>query len=132
MRRATTIVAMVIAALLLTGLLGCSAKRPAPPSVVGSWQIAESAGDAGKLFDLTLAQDGTFIYAGKNALGAPVRFLGTYTMGSSTDGQWMRLVYHDRPSDPTVWFYRVDDKQLTVSTQPGNLDNGTALVFNRK
>jgi hypothetical protein len=132
MRRITTMVAMLIAALLIAGPVGCSAKKPAAPSVVGSWQIAESAGDAGKLFDLTLAQDGTFIYAGKNALGAPVRFLGTYTMGKSADGEWLRLSYNDRPGDPTVWFYRVDDKQLAVSTQPGNLDNGTALVFIRK
>lgn len=122
--------AFLAGTLLLFALAGCSAK--AKPSVVGTWRAADTAGKRGSLSDLTLQSDGHFYYGGKNALGVSVRFGGTYRLGQQNGAPWIGLVYDDFPSRQTVWFYKVDDTQLTVSTVQGNLTNGSALVFTRQ
>ena len=117
-------------ALLVLTLAACSAK--AKPSVVGTWHAADTAGKSGSLSDLTLSANGHFFYAGKNALGGPVRFGGTYRLGEQNGAPWIGLVYDDYPGRPTVWFYKLDETHLSVSTVQGNLTNGSALTFTRQ
>jgi hypothetical protein len=122
--------ALVIAAVLAAALSGCALKPK--PSVVGTWRAADTAGKVGSLSDLTLRPDGQFYYAGKNALGGTVRFGGRYRVGVSNGADWIRLDYDAYPGKPTVWFYRIEGTQLTVSTVQGNLSNGAGLVFTRQ
>lgn len=123
----------VLALSLLVGVLalaGCSAK--AKPSVVGTWRAADTAGKPGSLSDLTLQADGAFFYAGKNALGGPVRFGGRYTVGEQNGAPWIQLLYDAYPDRPTLWYYKIEGSQMTVSTVLGNLTNGSGLVFTRQ
>jgi hypothetical protein len=92
----------------------------------------DTSGKAASLSELTLAQDGTFTYGGRNAHGVPVTFSGRYDMGTEQRGPWIRLTYSDFPDRPTVWFYRLAPDTLTVSAVRGDLSNGTALVFTRR
>ena len=127
-------IALVMVALLATGLLagvaGCSAG--AKRGLVGNWVADANANKPGKLFDLTIAADGTFFYSGKNALGGGVRFGGKYALGSSGSGPWIKLVYNDFPDRPITWFYKLSGNKLAVSTAPGDLKSGTAMVLTRQ
>jgi hypothetical protein len=126
----TALVTLAIA-LLLGGLLsGCgdNGKR----ALVGHWVASSTAGKPGKLSDLTIAEDGTFLYAGQNAYGGTVRFAGTYELGSAKDGPWIKLVYHDFPNRPITWFYKRDGNSLAVSVAPNDLKTGTAMVFTKQ
>jgi hypothetical protein len=125
----------LIAVLLLASLFGalsagCSAD--AKQQLIGHWVAGATSGKAGTLSDLTLASDGTFLYEGKNALGGTVRFAGTYALGNASEGPWIELVYHDFPDKPITWFYKVDGTKLSVSTQAGNLKNGSAMEFTKQ
>jgi hypothetical protein len=95
--------------------------------------VAQSSkGQPANLSDLTLTADGKFTYGGQNALGGPVKFAGTYNTGRSDLGPWIQLVFADYTDRQTVWYYTVSDKELAVSAIPGNLKNGSALVFTRQ
>jgi hypothetical protein len=129
-RRASAVLLIAVAVGAALALGGCSAA--AKPSLVGSWHAADTAGKAGSLSDLTLQADGHFFYAGRNALGGPVRFGGTYRTGVQNGAPWIGLAYDDFPGKPTIWFYKLEGTKLTVSTVQGNLTNGSALVFARQ
>jgi hypothetical protein len=101
-------------------------------ALLGEWRAADTAEKSGTLSDLTLTADGRFRYAGKNALGGPAAFGGSYQTGVQNGAPWIRLVYDDFPTNPTVWFYELDGAQLSVSAMQGNLTNGSALVFTRR
>jgi hypothetical protein len=122
--------ALLVVALLGAALAGCGSK--AKPSVVGTWRAADTADKSGTLSDLTLQADGQFYYGGKNALGGPVRFGGRYRVGADKGADWIRLDYDAYPGRPTLWFYKIEGTQLTVSTVQGNLANGSGLVFTRQ
>jgi hypothetical protein len=126
---APALLALAILALALS-VGGCSAK--AKPGVVGTWRSADTVGKAGSLSDLTLNADGTFFYAGKNALGGSVRFGGRYRVGEQDGAPWMQLAYDDYPDRNVVWFYKIEGSQLSASTMRGNLTNGSAMVFTRQ
>jgi hypothetical protein len=144
--RGKALVALVLVAAAIMVLAGCgagakptaatqpSAAPTANPSQVllGEWRAADTAGKSASLSDLTLSADGRFRYAGKNALGGPVAFGGTYQVGMVDGAQQIRLVYDDFPANPTLWFYKLEGSHLTVSTVQGNLTNGMALVFTRR
>jgi hypothetical protein len=122
---------LVVALLVFAvALLGCSAG--AKPGLVGEWRSPDTAGKSASLSDLTLFADGRFRYAGENALGGPVAFGGSYQTGVDAGTPWIRLVYDDFPDRPTVWFYKLEEKQLLVSAVRGNLTNGSALTFARR
>jgi hypothetical protein len=123
------VLALALAALLALAVCGCKAT---PPSVLGSWRVAETAGKPASLSDLTLTSDGRFRYAGRNALGGVVAFGGTYQTAMVDGSAVMRLIYDDNPTQPTIWYYRVDGNQLIVSSVHSDLTNGTALVFTRR
>lgn len=130
-RMATTLLAIgALLALAVLPLVGCAPK--ARPSLVGEWRAADTYGKVGSLSDLTLQADGHFYYAGKNALGGTVRFGGRYQMGEEKGVGWIRLDYDAYPGRPTVWFYRLDGNQLSVSSAQGNLTNGSAMVFTKR
>jgi hypothetical protein len=119
----------VLACVLVAQLAGCSAS---PQKRLEGRGVADStSGKKGTLSDLTLSPDMTFQYAGQNAYGGTVRFGGTWKTGGSAQGPTITLVYHDFPDKPVTWFYEVASDTLRVSTQPGNLKNGSALVFMR-
>ena len=122
---------LVVLAAIAVMAVACTSPAP-KPSLEGSWVVQDTAGKPGTLSDLTLAADGTFTYAGLNALGSPVRFAGSYQKGTSGAAPWIRLTYADFPDRPTRWFYRLEPQRLTVSTAVGNLRNGSALVFTRR
>jgi hypothetical protein len=125
--------ALLVLALSVGALAGCVAPATEKPvSLVGEWTSPDTAGKVASLSDLTLRADGTFRYAGKSAIGGPVAFGGTYQLGDDVGSPCIRLVYADFPDRPTVWYYRLDGKQLLVSTVKGNLTNGSALTFMRK
>jgi hypothetical protein len=121
---------LLIVALLGATFAGCGPK--AKPSIIGSWRAADTAGKSGTLSDLTLQPDGQFYYGGKNALGGSVRFGGRYRVGEDNGADWIRLDYDAYPGRPTLWFYKIEGTQLTVSTARGNLSNGSGLVFTRQ
>jgi hypothetical protein len=124
------VAALIATALLAAGLAGCAPK--AKPSLVGTWRAADTADKTGSLSDLTLQADGQFYYGGKNALGGPVRFGGRYQVGEHSGAGWIRLDFDAYPGRPTLWFYKIEGTQLTVSTVQGNLTNGSGLVFTRQ
>jgi hypothetical protein len=121
--------ALALVALVALTLAGC---KQSPPNVLGTWHNADTAGKPASLSDLTLTPDGRFRYGGKNALGGNVAFGGNYQTAVVNGSAVMRLIYDDFPNQPTIWFYRVDGNQLTVSSVQGNLTNGSALVFTRR
>lgn len=124
--------AFVCAALFALALLsGCSAEDPAS-KLVGEWSAPATADKPANLSDLTLKADKTFVHVGKNALGGKVTFMGVYETGTSKEGPWVRLVYHDFPDRQVAWFYKIEGDKLYVSSLVGNLSNGTALEFTRK
>ena len=122
----------LLLALAALVLFAVACTPAAKPSLVGTWVSKDSSGKSANLSDLTLKADGTFEYAGKNALGGPVKFAGTYQTGTTTEGPWLRLTYSDFPDRSTLWFYRLEPTQLTVSAVAGDLANGSALVFTRR
>jgi hypothetical protein len=131
--RARTV--LLVGALLLVALMGVAAAGCGPkakPSIVGSWRAADTADKSGTLSDLTLQPDGQFYYGGKNALGGSVRFGGRYRVGEEKGADWIRLDYDAYPGRPTVWFYKIEGTQLTVSTAQVNLTNGSGMVFTRQ
>ena len=128
MRQRFAAMVCVLAALVV--LCACTPSKPA--SIVGAWSAPDTAGKNASLSELALSADGTFRYGGKNALGGPVAFTGTYQTGTDSGTPWLKLVYADFPDRPTVWFYRIEGDRLSVSSVRGNLDNGSALTFVRK
>jgi hypothetical protein len=123
---------ILVAVLTLAVLVAAGCSADAKQRLMGHWVASATDGKAGTLSDLTLAPDGTFLYAGKNAYGGTVRFAGTYSLGKSGDGPWITLVYHDFPDKPVTWFYEVTGDTLRASVKAGNLKNGSAMEFTRQ
>lgn len=133
-RTVTILLALALCAVALTG---CSAKPKAsapakadPAVLFGTWSIPETQNQRGALSDLTLRPDGTFRYAGHNALGGPVAFGGRYKVGVHGPTPWLELFYDDY-KQPTVWFYQVSGKELVVSPDQTRLSGESALKFVR-
>jgi hypothetical protein len=141
LKRASKIGLLLLAiALAVVVLSGCSAKKPAasaqtnidPAKLVGTWTITETQNQPASLSDLTLRADGTFRYAGRNALGGPVAFGGRYKLGIYQNAPWIELFYDDYPDRATVWYFRMSDNELQVSPKAAELGRETALRFVRK
>jgi hypothetical protein len=133
MKRLAVARALCALALIASIVVSLAACAPAEkPTLLGSWHAADTAGKSASLSDLTLTPDARFRYAGKNALGGPVAFTGSYRTGEDKGTPWIALIYDDYPDKPAVWFYSLEANQLTVSAQRGNLTNGSALVFTRQ
>ena len=88
-------------------------------------------GQPASLSEIGFAEDGTFRHSGSNALGLPVNFGGTYQLGSSAEGQVIRLIYADFPDRPTTWFFRLQGDRLTVAPSAEQLGTEEALVLKR-
>lgn len=125
--RAATAIALAGVLALALALAGCAPK----PSLVGTWEAPITSGKPGQLSTLMLNADGTFRYGGKNALGGPVAFGGTYKLGSADGAPTVTLDYADYPGRPITWFYSLTSDKLAVSTVRADLTNGTALTFER-
>lgn len=130
MTRGRALALSVVLVLAMITLAACAPKER--PSLVGEWRAADTYGKPGSLSDLTLQADGHFYYAGKNALGGPVRFGGRYQAGTQQGADWIRLDFDAYPGRPSIWYYRLEADRLMVSSAQGNLDNGSALVFTKK
>ena len=121
---------LVAAILFLSAAAGCSAF--AKPGVVGVWNAPAAAGKAGSLPDLTLRADGSFTHAGLNGLRVGVTFLGTYEVTSLGGAPVLRLTYNDFPSKPSILYYTVDAKTLTVAVTKQALAQGAGEVYERR
>jgi hypothetical protein len=130
---AAVVVTLALASALLTGCaLAPKSGSARGATLVGNWRAADTAGQPASLSDLTLSANGQFRYGGKNALGGPVAFTGTYKTGVVEGTPWVALYYADYPDAPKLWFYRLEGDKLTVSAVRGNLTNGSALVLERQ
>ena len=128
MRRSLWLATALGALACLLALGACGPK----PTLAGTWEAQAASGKPASLSTLTLRPDGTFRYAGKNALGGPVAFGGTYRVGRTPSGPTLTLVYADFPNNPVTWYYALSQDELRVSTLLGDLKNGTALTFQRQ
>ena len=120
--------ALLAGVVCVLAMSGCGPK----PTLVGRWEAQATSGKRASLSTLTLESDGTFRYAGKNALGGPVAFGGTYKLARTPSGPTLTLVYADFPNTPVTWYYALSRDELRVSTVLGDLKNGTALTFQRQ